>query len=121
MHVMLSVPRPSEAAKFMGHIFSSIISTIFESTTLFEAGDFPTGDPAVIVVECEADEAEFYFCIPRAEVDVPPSFLTGETTPLRTPAVPPIVVAAFACLKVLGPSARFYNLLRVSYTKSTAC
>jgi hypothetical protein len=53
---MLSVPRPSEAAKFMGHIFSSIISTIFESTTLFEAGDFPTGDPAVIVVECDADE-----------------------------------------------------------------
>jgi hypothetical protein len=51
MQVMLSVPRPSDAAKFIGHILSIIISTIFDSTT-------PLG--VAVVGDCVAPRFEPY-------------------------------------------------------------
>ncbi len=50
MQVMLSAPRPSEAAKFIGHILSIIISMILERITFPSASTaggpcFNVGDP----------------------------------------------------------------------------
>jgi hypothetical protein len=49
MQVILSAPRPSDTAKFEGHILSIIISIILEILTLPEATSSPLtfGDPEV--------------------------------------------------------------------------
>ena len=41
MHVMLSAPSPSEAAKFIGQILSIIISTILDKTTYPDPAALP--------------------------------------------------------------------------------
>ena len=69
---MLSAPRPSEAARFAGHILSIIASTIFELGTLglvFDAADAPVLFVFVRVRLAEAVVA-----------DAPP-FLEGDVTP----------------------------------------
>jgi hypothetical protein len=86
MQVMLSVPRPSDAAKFIGHILSIIISTIFDSTT-------PPGVAAV--GDCVAPRFEPYLfkgdtLVPALLIDLwrpkadPVPFLTGEAPAFRT-------------------------------------
>ncbi len=69
---MLSVPRPSEAARFAGQIFSNIYSTIFE-IWYPPAGALATG---AIFVELAVD-------LLRDEFD-PGSFLDGEAPAFLT-------------------------------------
>lgn len=69
---MLSAPRPSEAAKFAGHIFSIIASTIFE-----------VGTPGLVFVPADAPVLFVFVRVKPTEAvvaDAPP-FLVGDVTP----------------------------------------
>jgi len=97
IQVMLSAPSPSDYARFIGHILSIIISTIREITTGFPAlPAFPVGEPPEAEVE-----AEFDLEMERAEAEGVDNFLAGDTTPLRTPAIPRGVLEAGAFNVVL--------------------
>ena len=83
MHVILSAPRPSEAAKLTGQIFSIIISTILDRTT----GPLPDEGPTLGLGELD----ELDLVNDRAEVPaactVCAAFFTGDTPAFRAPAI----------------------------------
>lgn len=74
MQVMLSAPRPSEAARFAGHILSIIASTIFE-----------VGAPGLALAEDEEPVLlAFVRLSPAVTVvaeEVCPAFFAGDVTP----------------------------------------
>jgi len=84
MHVILSVPKPSEAARFDGQILSSINSTIFDiyipplvvptmADPPFTRGDILPEFPMVLELD-----------LLRLIAEVAPSFLDGEAPAFRT-------------------------------------
>ena len=98
IHVILSAPKPSEAAKFIGQILSIINSTIldrFPGYAPFVSGDF---EPTLPVGLLPVGEIPFLLDIDELVDDL---LLEGE--PIADPNVPLLI---------------FYL---VSYTKSTAC
>lgn len=92
MHVMLSTPNPSEAAKFIGHILSIISSTIRDRTTVLlytTALILPVGEvppPEFIVVDV----------LDLINVYGADNFFTGEFIPLRLPAAITVVFDCFS-------------------------
>ena len=88
MHVILSAPIPSDAARFIGHILSIIISIILESYTGLLAGlaeaviVWLLDEEALVEWDLERDETEAEF------VDI--VFFGGEVAPLRYAAVPTV-------------------------------
>jgi hypothetical protein len=132
MQVMLSAPRPSLAARFIGHIFSIINSIMRDKTTcpLLLPPEAAAAAPTLPVV---ADDVVFLESADDDPAAPPPigteAFFAGEGAPLR-----PAIVVYFAIFKdgprleaeveevdVLEVIGNFFsNLFFVSYTKSTA-
>src|SRR5947209_3764778 len=102
--VMLSVPMPSEAARFIGQILSIIISMILAIPnpvmTLFP---FPPGEE-VLVFPPFLEGEEILFLPEEVVVEDDLELLVGEMPPLAGMVAWRLVSLAF-----------------VSYTKSTAC
>jgi len=93
MQDMLSAPRPSEAAKFMGQILSIINSTILERTTVLLAPILPVGELPDV-----EEEVEFAFVRERAEGEGVPIFFIGEIAPLRVAPAAAVIVLGFNAL-----------------------
>jgi hypothetical protein len=95
MQDMLSAPRPSEAAKFIGQILSIINSTILERTTVLLVPTLPVGE----LPEVEA-EVEFVFVRERADGEVVLIFFIGDIAPLRVAPAAAVMVLGFMALTV---------------------
>ena len=84
MHVMLSVPRPSDAARLLGQILSSIDSTIFD--IYMPLVGYPTmAEPPLTRGDTVPDPAivlELDLLSPRADTE--PIFLDGEAPAFLT-------------------------------------
>lgn len=81
MQVILSAPRPSEAAKLAGQIFSIIISTILERTTGPLAGPGLV-EGELVELDLVSDRAD---AVPAACTVCAAVFFTGDTPAFRTP------------------------------------
>lgn len=103
MHVMLSVPRPSDAARFEGQILSSINSTIFDICTpplgvpTIAEPPFTSGEtlPAELPVVLEDD-------LLRLNAEVAVIFFDGELPAFLTWCAP--MPEVFACFRVEADS-----------------
>lgn len=84
MQVMLSVPRPSEAAKFAGQIFSNIDSTTFdiympeEGPPTIAEPPFTRGDTLPVFPKVLEDD------LLRPRADVVPIFFEGDAPTFLT-------------------------------------
>ena len=92
MHVMLSAPNPSDAARFIGHILSIISSTIRDRITVL----LETTAPILPVREALAPGFIVVDVLDLINVCGVTIFFIGELIPLRLPAAITVVFACFS-------------------------
>lgn len=102
MHVILSVPIPSEAARFIGHILSNINSIVLDKPNPLIAKD-PPFIPGELLPAFAKDffVGELILFLPAEVVEAVPFIFDGEAPSFKV------------CYLLL-------NFYLVSYTKSTA-